>query len=123
MFLELSGYYMQIYPAHRTQNTSIEAIYCDTVSRLVKIKCWHGKCSVLIDGKSTKFFSKNGRKEYGLQVGCFNNRNNNNNKTKTAILDRHLRISRGKGKTNVHGKTNCPFMALRLRYTHGNHKC
>jgi hypothetical protein len=38
-------------------------------------------------------------------------------------LDRHLRIIRDKGKTNVHGKTNCPFMALRLRYAHGNHKC
>jgi hypothetical protein len=23
-------------------------------------------------------------------------------------LDRHSRISRDKGKTNVHGKTNCP---------------
>jgi len=64
--------------------------------------------------------------KYGLQVGCFNkrnnnnNNNNNNNKTtaKTAILDRHLGISGDKGRTNVHGKTNC-----QLRYAHGNHRC
>jgi hypothetical protein len=61
----------------------------------------------------------NGRKEDDLQVGCFNNKTT----AKTAISDRHLRISRDKGKTNAHDKTNCPFISLRLRYAHGNRRC
>jgi hypothetical protein len=60
-----------------------------------------------------------------MQVGRFTNKNNNNNKktttAKTTSLDRHLRVSEHKSKTNVLDETYCPFIAMTFRYAHYNH--
>ena len=54
-----------------------------SVSRLLKIKCWSGNCSVHIDGISSDPNRMSGSKQYGLdKLFCFNDKNNSNKNIK-----------------------------------------